>query len=248
MKDKADDSFWWSLLALSTRSAINLTAMATLNGHGLRAEQAADETALTYMALAGYDVSEAPRLLESLREHRPAAALVMYFFVDPVQLQARRDHLNGCIARSRSLVSRLRPPRSGTQSAAEYRRRTESARRTLVELWVRNRMYGPAIRFAKEILAERPDDAHMCYWLGEAYRGDETAPNARALARESYLSALSHESMFAEPHRGLGELAESEGDITTALREYRMYLEQSPTARDRRYYAAKIATLGESDE
>lgn len=230
---------FWNDLA---QSALYLTAIASISGYGRAEEKEADLKSLDYMIAANYDVQEAPKVFEHLlAEYKDPSATAAFFYADHPRLKGRIAYVKAAVE-SLSVQSAM----GGITLARgneEYRRRTDLLRRKQVALWIRSGKPRNALKDAERVIAEHPDDPRVRFWGGEALRLIAKHPDTLALAKTEFLTALQMDSTFAEPHRGLGALAEAQFDSATALQEYQIYLALSPKAKDRRYVNSRIEAL-----
>jgi tetratricopeptide (TPR) repeat protein len=124
-----------------------------------------------------------------------------------------------------------------------YLARTAGVRASQVELWVRSERYDRALESADRALSVDSSDAFLRFWRAEALRlGPETA-ESRQQAEDEYWRAAELDTTYAAPYRGIGLLAEEDGDAEAAVDAYDYYLYLDPEAKDRRYVQHRIATL-----
>ncbi|MEP0547868.1 MAG: M48 family metallopeptidase [Rhodothermales bacterium] len=228
--------FWGGVSQLG----LALTASAAINGHGRAAEEDSDLYAVQAMDAEGYDLCAATELFELLlAEHGQASAATTFFYGSHPQLtkrmaytRERAEHLHGgdlaCEPAPRDSV---------------YLARTAGVRAAQVELWVRSERFDRALEAADRALAVDSTDAYLRFWRAEALRlGPEDAAS-RQQAEDDYWRATELDTTYAAPYRGIGLLAEEDGDAEAAIDAYDYYLYLDPEAKDRRYIQHRIATL-----
>jgi tetratricopeptide (TPR) repeat protein len=124
-----------------------------------------------------------------------------------------------------------------------YLARTASVRAAQVELWVRTERYDRALESADGALAIDSTDAYLRFWRAEALRLGPADAASRQRAEDEYWRATELDTTYAAPYRGIGLLAEEDGDAVAAIEAYDYYLYLDPEAKDRRYVQHRIDAL-----
>ena len=233
--------FWGNVSQLG----LALTASAAINGHGRAAEEDADLYAVHAMDAEGYDLCAATELFELLlAEHGQASAASTFFYGSHPQLTKR-------MAYSRERAEELHGGDLACEAAPRdsvYLARTAGVRAAQVELWVRSERFDRALQAANRALAVDSTGAYLRYWRAEALRLGTDDAASQQLAEDEYWHAAELDTTYAAPYRGLGLLAEADGDTEAAVEAYEYYLYLDPEANDRRFIRHRIDTLLASDE
>ena len=228
--------FWSGVSQLG----LALTANASINGHGRAAEEESDRHAVEALHESGYDPCAAIEVFEILlAEHGEAPAVATFFYGSHPQLTRR-------MAYTRDQAEALRGEPLACDTAprdSAYLVRTALVRSKQVELWVRNERYDRAIATAQRSLVSDSSSAELRFWLAEALRQGSDDPATQQRAREEYWAAADLDTTYAAPFRGLGAMAEAEGDTTAAVEAYEYYLHLNAEANDRRYIRRRIEEL-----
>lgn len=228
--------FWGGVSQLG----LALTANAAINGHGRAAEEDADLYAVHAMDAEGYDLCAATELFELLlAEHGQASAASTFFYGSHPQLTKR-------MAYSRERAEALHGGELACEAAPRdsvYLARTAGVRAAQVELWVRTERFDRALQAANRALTVDSTGAYLRYWRAEALRLGTDDPASRQLAEDEYWHAADLDTTYAAPYRGLGLLAEEDGDPEAAIEAYDYYLYLDPEAKDRRYIQHRIDVL-----
>lgn len=228
--------FWSGVSQLG----LALTANASINGHGRAAEEESDRYAVEVLHETGYDPCAAIEVFEVLlAEHGEASAVATFFYGSHPQLTRR-------MAYTRDQAEALRGESLACDAAprdSAYLARTALVRSTQVELWVRNERYDRAIATAQRSLASDSSSAELHFWLAEALRYGSDDPASWQRAEDGYWAAAELDTTYAAPFRGLGAMAEAEGDTAAAVEAYEYYLHLNTDASDRRYIRHRIEEL-----
>jgi predicted Zn-dependent protease len=203
-----------------------LLRIAAVSGYHRDLEREADREAVARMADAGYDVAEAPRLFERLRDWAAAEKVkdVSAFYASHPRVQERIDSM-------RELVNARGGGHGGVRSAETYGQRTAAALLEDARMELASGRLGVAHAELDRYLAFRDGDAVGHLVAAEAWRRDPAAGSADA-ARAAYRRALDLDPRLAEAWRGLGLLLRRAGDDGAARTALARYLELAPQAPD----------------
>jgi predicted Zn-dependent protease len=208
----------------------NVLVNLQVSGHSRDLEREADERGLGAMAMAGYDLAQAPAIFQELQEEaRAANATEPYFFGSHPRLTERIESCTEYLS-ANPRAATAPPGRIGTDTHAE----------AVSELLLVNAdldiTVGRLQRARAAIdrhLNHKPGSARGHIMLGELHRrsGDDAAHVASAVA--AYREAVRLDPDLAASRRELGLLYWNQGEPALARAELRRYIELAPEAVDR---------------
>jgi predicted Zn-dependent protease len=239
-------------------SLVGLSWASTVTGYGRANEQEADLEALKLVAAAGYAIAEAPHLFELLQEMDDPGALDGFFWSTHPANRKRGRY-------TRELIESgaIRESQNPIVNREDYLEATRRIPVENVRLRLRAEHYNFALLEAQRLAEQRGASAELLYLSGEAHRliaedpkaaaredamrhwkkstpkdveeYERKAPAERRAARSCYQRALRLDPNFALAHRGLGLLAQAEGNRAEARSELQTYLAQAEQPVGRRY-------------
>ena len=228
--------FWGGVSQLG----LALTANASVNGHGRAAEESSDLYAVQALQAEGYNTCAAVEVFDILLdEYGQPSAAATFFYADHPQLTRRKAY---SLERAEALAGKSLAC-TEVQVDSAYLARMAHVRAAQIELWVRGEQYARAIPAADHAIATDSSNAALHFWLAEAlYHGSSDSLTVER-AEDEYWAAAALDTTYAAPYRGLGVLAEAEGDTAAAVEAYTFYLHLDPEAKDRRYIRRRIDEL-----
>ena len=216
---------------------LRLAATAAMRGYGRDLERQAVADSMASLLRAGYDVREAPRTYERLRdEAKNRGALETFLLANPRYLAERIEDTRE-LAQTR-YANVVTPPRSPT-AAPEFRMRMRIVTRENARLDIQAERFRLAATQLDAVLALAPRDAVAQLYYGELYRlesqrsGDaaDRADKARR-AMERYERAAQLDPAYPDPFRQLGLLYYQQKDRARARQAFEKYLALRPDAPD----------------
>lgn len=216
---------------------LRLAATAAMRGYGRDLERQAVADSLASLVRDGYDVREAPRTYERLRdETKDRGALETFLLANPQYLTERIEDARGLVQTRYANV--VAPPRSAT-AAPEFRMRMRIVTRENARLDIQAERFPLAAAQLDGVLALAPRDAIAQLYYGDLYRlesqrsGDaaDRADKARK-AMERYERAAQLDPAYADPFRQLGLLYYQQKDRARAKQAFEKYLALRPDAPD----------------
>lgn len=215
-----------------TTNEVGLVKLATLTGYSRELEGDADREGIARMRIAGYDVADAPKLMERLRDWSAAEGLE-----EPPTYYASHPRIEERIASLRRLAAASGA--GGIRNADVYLRRTASVLLVNGRVELAAGRYRAAWDQVQRYLTIEPRDASAHLLLGEIARRDATQGWTEA-ALSSYRRAIELDPRAAEAWRGLGLALMKKGDGAEARKAFRTYLELAPEAPDRAHVEAAL--------
>ena len=240
---------------------------AAVMGYGRDLEREADRRGALLAAHAGYRAEEIPRLFTVLNEIDDPGGLEDFFYANHPSNASRARDIESLI---QSGEIPTRP--DGVVHAERYRQATRRLTLENVELRLAAAHYRYALQEAEILLRRAPDDAQVQYLVAEAHRriADDAEGAAREdamrhrkayqvsmagafrqrsaaereSARRGFRRALELDPTLIRAHRGLGLLAQEEGNEGEARRELGVYLASRSGVEDRKYIEEILRQVG----
>jgi predicted Zn-dependent protease len=217
--------------------SLPLATTAAIDGYGRALERDADRGALRAVVRAGYDVREAPRLFEALRqESRERGSLETFFFGSPASLN-ERIRMTRNLGTTMDASTATDPSR--VKDTEEFQARMRPVVRDNAYEDVRAGRFALAQRQLDRVLAATPEDAVAHVYYGDLHRlraqrarGANATTDELAKALASYERAIELDPAMAEPHRQLGLLYYEQQDLAKAKAAFEKYVTLKPDAPD----------------
>ncbi len=253
-------------IALFGTSIAYLPFSASIAGYSRDQEKEADLIALTYMAAAGYPLDGAYQLFALLEEVKSTESIKNSIFGDHPANKLRAQYAKEFIASQHLALNT-----GGDTGAQRYQAIRAGLIVENIQLKLNIKQYQLALEAADRALKQHPSAPWLHYYRGEALRlmADDpegaaresawingTDDNAELVARyrrrkaelyqsakQAYRQALTSEPGFASAYRGLGLVADAEGDSRTAREALRFYLSNGHDINDRRYITNILGKL-----
>jgi predicted Zn-dependent protease len=204
-----------------------LITLGTIFAFSREHEREADLVGIGLLRAAGYDVREAPRIWEALREEQRASKTT-----NPFVFFATHPPTDERIATLRQLASASAEDEPRYVGAEAYRAVTRSRRATLLRAELRRRELAGSQVLLARLLKQGDGLGELHFFHGELYRlRAEDGDEARAIA--AYEQSLQFSDAPPEAHRGRGLLLMKSGDRAQARLAFTRYLEAQPNATDR---------------
>ena len=254
-----------SIATLGLSSAFaSVPYVASVTSYRRDQEEEADTVAFATVRAAGYDPAAAASVYDTLAAITPsdAAAGESIYSTHP-SLAARSAYTRDLLGTAPAAAPRA--------DAEAYRAAVViPLQPEFIRLLLQARQFAAARQQAERIVAAQPDAAWAYCAMAAADQGAADDPTAAALERAQragktllqdpdisveeatipaereraaagYRRCLELDPSAAVAHRGLGLLAQQQGDTQTARRELSIYLAQAPAAADRRYIVHVLA-------
>jgi beta-barrel assembly-enhancing protease len=218
-----------------TTNEVGLVKLATLTGYSRELEGDADRDGIARMRIAGYDVADASKLMERLRDWSASEGRKeppTYYAWHP-RIEERIESLRRVAAASGG---------GGIRNQDVYLRRTASVLLVNGGVELAAGRYRAAWDQVQRYLRLEPRDASAHLLLGEIARRDATQGWTEA-ALSSYRRAIELDPRTAEAWRGLGLALMKKGDGAEARKAFRQYLELAPDAPDRAHVEAALRSV-----
>lgn len=214
---------------------LNLAFVASVNGYGRDLELEADEGAFAKLQARGYDLREAPKIYEGLRDnHGQRGDLEVFFFGSHPRLGKRVTHATKWVA---ARPEEPEEPFIGDQE--RFERRIFPVIRDDARLNLNLGRLALARLELERVLPALRDDAETHFLLArlelaEADEAGEAAERRRLerRAHESLREAVRLHPEHADAHLELALLAYRGEDWRTACIEFRLFDELVPDAED----------------
>jgi len=212
---------------------LQLAIIAAVNGYGRDLEREADEGGFEKMRAAGYDVREAPKVYETLREdHGDSGRAEAFFFGSHPRLTERIETANAAAAQAAAPAVHAGDP-------DEFIRRIRPVVRDDARLNIElGRLQLAQVELDRAMLL-LPGDPEAHYLLGllrlkqaDAAKDPAAQKLLRSEAMGTFREAIRLDPDRPGPHREVGLLAYSQGDFSAACVSFRLYLETDPRAGD----------------
>lgn len=205
----------------------DLMALSSMLGFSRDLEREADAEGFQRLAMADYDVTQAPVTFEHLLDEVEALDIdEPYFFSTHPALVDRIESFNALVQQH--------GPVNGYRGEQAYRLQVKGLQLGLLQDYLELGQYQSVL-----LILERPDafaryPQSAWYYLGEAYRqrGEDEDTERSATA---YKSAIRLVPEFAPSWRAMGLYYMKQGDAAQAEHHFGRYLELMPDAPDRAY-------------
>jgi predicted Zn-dependent protease len=210
--------------------------IAAVTGYSRENETEADVEGFRVMALAGYDVEEAPKLFLHLkREVEEEKIKEPFFFGTHPRLQERIDNYNLL------LKSTARVGERGAKNSEIFLGKTAGLVLENAVLDLKAGRFTVARESVEKYLTVRQNDARAVCLLGEIHRQQGEIEQAK----EDYEKAISLDPSYPDSHKGLGLIYFKENNKERARDHLEQYLRLSPKALDRAHIEEYIARCRE---
>ncbi len=221
---------------------LTLMTSASMSGYSREMEEVADLGGLKWMAAAGYDPNEIPKVFELfLREYGDPGTLENFFWGDHPRNETRMRYLKNTIGKQYPQGNF-----PGTYLGEdEYRKRTVILLRADALLNIEAGMYHTALAELDTFLLRRPDDPQAVYLKGVAYYSMSKNPDTLRLSEKMLARSIDLDPQFGKPHRFFAYKAENDSLYPEALAGYEQYLRLEPDAKDKLYIRWRIDELTE---
>lgn len=220
-----------------------LTMVSSIYGFSKEMEFEADHDGFEMMWTNGYDVREAPKLFEHLKQFIEDEEIKEPFFFSTHPRMAERIKSFNDLIQEKG-VSQEMQTQAKTIGEETYTRFTR--RLTMDNCWLalEGGMFNTAKRSIDGFLAKNPQNVEAYSYLAELYRQrqekskrkkkyDKTADYVEAL--KAYDRALSLDPSYAPAFRGKGRVLQKQGKIDEAQAAFKEYLRLAPQADDHEY-------------
>lgn len=222
-----------------------LAVVSSVYGYSRDLEVEADTSGFSMMMAAGYDINEAPKLFEHLKEFIDDEEIKLpFFFSDHPSVVARVESFKGLIAQNKG--------QSGARKVNQepYEAMTSQLILNDVELCRERGMFQAGKRLLDKFVSKNPSDARAYFYLGELYREwqydqkkkkrnkDEDYKQALTL----YNKAISLDGQYAEAFKGRARVYQRQGNALEAKADFKKYLELKPNAGDKSYIEKFLST------
>lgn len=219
---------------------LQLAVLASVNGYGRNLELEADQGAFHKLHASGYDVAQAPRVYELLKDnHGDTSDMEVFFFGSHPKLDNRIANAKTWIAQNPGAVAEEEA--GGADDSDDRRTRFERRIRPVVRDDARLNLEMGRLQLAEDQLTRAfegmPEDPEVHYLFARLYlaQADQRPDEAEALRASAY-NAL-HESIRLDPdrpgpHRRLGLMSYDDGEFEAACIQFRQYIEIAPEAGD----------------
>jgi predicted Zn-dependent protease len=212
--------------------------IAAVTGYSRENETEADVEGFRVMALAGYDVEEAPKLFLHLkREVEEEKIKEPFFFGTHPKLQERIDNYNLL------LKSTARVGERGAKNSEIFLGKTAGLVLENAVLDLKAGRFNVARQSVEKYLTVRQNDARAVCLLGEIHRQQGEIEQAK----ENYRKAISLDPSYPDSHKGLGVIYFKENNKDRARDHLEQYLRLSPKALDRAHIEEYIARCREKE-
>ena len=219
---------------------LTLMTSASMSGYSREMEEAADIGGLKWMAAAGYDPDEIPKVFELfLKEYGDPGTLENFFWGDHPRNTTRMSYLK----------ENIRKEYPGGKYPGEYRgedvyrNRTTFLLREDARLNIEEGMCHTALAELDSFLLRKPDDPQALYLKGVAYYTMSSNPDTLSLSEKMLVKSIDLDPEFGKPNRMLAHKAEKDSLYQEAVAGYERYLALEPDAKDRLYIRWKIGEL-----
>lgn len=214
---------------------LQLAFLASVNGYGRELERDADEGGMAKLVAAGYDVREAPKVFNLLKQEREdPGKLEVFFFGSHPRLKERIENTEAWIAAHPSS-----PAASDPDPQNDFERRIRSVVRDDAKLNIAAGRYKLAAEQLERARALLPTDpvTHLLIGrlhLAEASKAKEPAQvtESRQKAQAAFQEAIRLDDTLAAAHRELGLMAYRDQNYPTACTEFARFLELDPKSED----------------
>ncbi|MDA8019014.1 MAG: M48 family metalloprotease [Thermoanaerobaculia bacterium] len=219
---------------------LQLAVLASVNGYGRDLELEADHGAFRKLQASGYDIAQAPRVYELLRDdHGDASGMEVFFFGSHPKLDRRIENARHWIAQNPGASEAS----EGADSEPRVRRQTTFERRLRPVVRDDARL---SLELGRLELAEHqlmrafegmPEDPEVHYlfarlYLAQADEDPERFDSLRVSAYNALRESIRLDPDRPDPHLRLGLLAYDDADFETACVQFRQYVEIAQEADD----------------
>ncbi len=205
-----------------------LGATSSIYGHSRELESEADTVGLRLMVRAGYDPREAPKLfLHMKKELEDEKIKEPFFFGTHPRLEERVNNFE-------SLLKTQYGGKTGIINRETFLRKTQKMILDNAQLDLKAGRFSIAQRGIEKYITLKPNDAHAYSLLGEVSR-QRGEKGDMEKAKERYQKAVSLDSSYCDPNKGIGMIYLKQGNESLAAKYFKRYLSLSPDAPDRRY-------------
>ncbi len=217
-----------------------LTMVSSIYGFSREMEREADRQGFEMMRTNGYDVREAPKLFELLKQFIEDEEIKEpFFFSSHPHVVARIKSFNDLIQEKG--VSKEGEAKTGAETYTQFIRKLTLDN---FQLFLEAGMFNAAKRSIGNFIEKNPESVEGYFYLGELYRQRQEKSKRRKKydkpadyreALKAYDQALSLDPGYAAAFRGKGRVLQKQGDKTAAKEAFKQYLNLAPQADDREY-------------
>jgi predicted Zn-dependent protease len=221
----------------------SLWVMASVSGYSRDLETEADDEGLRLVSVSGYDLGEAPKLFEHLKEDLDEDATEEpYFFATHPRLEERIENYSTLL--ETRYVEQAASPGAPT-NRAQFEKATANLLLENAQLDLLRGRPEIALAAVEKHLSIRPRSARGYFMLGRYHQWLDT-PEGEVRAIAAHHKAADLDPALAAPHRELGTLHWSQADEVRARSAFERYLALAPDAADRSIIERYLAELPES--
>ena len=226
---------------------LSMGLSAAVNGYGRKLEDQADRVGLRYMAEAGYDPREGPKVWDTFTAvYGDESKVENFFWGNHSTNEERQKNLKEEIRRhyrTSEVPEAASAEPDPTPVPAQPIVRTAEYQDTMLDLIRQNaredfdlKRYDLSGKGFDRVLSRKPDDAPSWHYKGRIALATVQDPAAaRAKALEDYQKAVTLDPNYPDVHRDLGLLYTDMGSRVEARKELGRYLELAPAdAKDRK--------------
>ena len=252
---------------------LGLTMSAAINGYGRENEKEADDIGMGLMVDAGYQIEEVSKVYELLlKEYGDATNLEVFFMGSH---PANKERIKRTTELLKTKYAGKTQQTALITNMEKFQQRTKILIRENAVLNIRADRYHHAIAGLEKVIKSDPKDPIAHYYLGEAHRlivkypektkeeeeekrttqkpkKKEMTPEEKeeklSISLREYNLALSQDSQYPEPHRGLGLVYWEQGKEEQSIDEFEKYLTLYPMAKDRRQIGKYLEELKNKKE
>ncbi len=217
-----------------------LGAISSITGYSRALETEADEQGFEVLLNAGYDVYEAPKVFDRMKDFSKDEEIkVPFFFSTHPQLVGRVENLNRLIKEN---DGRIKP--SFESRDARFEALMRPVYLDGMRLWLKNGIFKSSEKYIDSYIERFNDDPNGYYLKGELFRQRQDGPKKKKIrdktpdypkAIAAYNKALERDNNFAQSYRGMGRVYQLQDMKEKARQAYKKYLELNPRAADRGY-------------
>jgi predicted Zn-dependent protease len=202
---------------------------AAITGYSRDQERDADREGLRLMVRAGYDPREAPKLFYELKKELEDEKIEEpLFYASHPRIQGRIDTYEDL------LKTEYRDRPGGVTNAGPFLKKIHKVVLHNAQLDLKAGRFPQARRGAEKAVAIKPNDPRGHYLQGEVFR-QQGADGDVEKAVAAYRKALSIDTAYPDPHKGLGLVHFKRGEKPLAKKSFQAYLSLAPKASDRSY-------------
>jgi predicted Zn-dependent protease len=214
--------------------------MAAITGYSRELEEEADVEGFKSMVKAGYDPEESPKLFEYLKEEleEDKKRKEPFIFGSHPRLQERIESYQNL------LKTKYREQKGGAKNSDIFLKKIHMVILDNARLDLKTGRFKIAQKGIEKYLDIKPDDAKAYCILGEIFRqrGEEGDTEK---AKENYKKAISIDSTYPYPYKGIGLIYYKQGEKCLAKESFELYLTLSPQVLDRAYIEEYIKQCNE---